>query len=73
MVTKAYENSVEFVEAYLASMALCTGVGTGYSATKLPLVSLTLRVTPRLIVWRRRHALSTPLVEVDTTDAGRPE
>jgi hypothetical protein len=45
-----HENSVVLVCAYLASMALCTGVGTGYSVMKLPFVSLTLRVTPRLMV-----------------------
>lgn len=52
-------------------MALCTGVGTGYSAMKLPFVSLTLRVTPRLIVWRRLQAVSTPFVLDDVEDRGR--
>ncbi len=66
-----HENSVVWVDAYLASTALNTGVGTAYSAMKFPLVSLTLRVTPRLMVWRRRHALSTPFVDVDMTDGGR--
>lgn len=67
----AHENSVVFVEAHLASMAEYTGVGTGYSAIKLPCVSGTLRVTPRFIVWRRRHAFSMPLEEVESTDCGR--
>ena len=40
---------------------------------KLPFVSLTLRVTPRLIVCRRLHAESTPDVAVETVDAGRAE
>jgi hypothetical protein len=44
------ENSVVFVPDHFASMALWTGVGTGYSAMKLPLVSLTLRMTPRLMI-----------------------
>ena len=61
-----------FVEDHLASIAEKTGVGTGYSVMKFPLVSLTFRVTPRLMVCRRLHALSTPLVEVDTTDPGLP-
>lgn len=39
---------------------------------KFPLVSLTLRVTPRLMVWRRLHAVSTPLVDWDITELGRP-
>ena len=38
---------------------------------KLPLVSLTLRVTPRLIVCRRLQAESTPDVAVETVDSGR--
>ena len=56
---------------HFASMALCTGVGTGYSVMKFPLVSLTLRVTPRLMVWRRRQAVSAPFDIDDTVDIGR--
>lgn len=67
-----YENSVLLVDFHLSSTAFKIGVGTGYSAMKLPWVSLTLRVTPRLMVWRRRHALSTPLVDVETTEEGLP-
>ena len=52
-------------------MALKTGEGTGYSVMKLPLVSLTLRVTPRLIVCRRLHWDSTPADDVEATDRGR--
>jgi len=66
-----YENSVVLVLEYLASVALKTGVGTWYSAMKLPLVSLTLRVTPRLIVCRRLQAESTPDVTVEMVDSGR--
>ena len=65
-----YENSVVLVCEYLDSMALCTGVGTGYSVMKFPFVSLTFLVTPRLMVWRRRHAVSTPLVD-DAAESGR--
>ena len=64
-------NSVEFVFAHFASTALLTGVGTGYSVMKLPFTSLTLRVTPRLMVCRRRHADSTPEDSDDATDIGR--
>lgn len=53
-------------------MAENTGVGTGYSAIKFPCVSLTLRVTPRLIVCRLLHALSMPFVDVETVDIGLP-
>jgi len=67
----AHENSVVFVLDHLDSIALNTGVGTGYSAMKFPLVSFTLRVTPRFIVWRRLQADSTPFVEVDETESGR--
>lgn len=59
-----------FVEDHLVSIAEKTGVGTGYSVMKFPWVSLTLRVTPRLIVCLRLHAVSTPLVDVDTTESG---
>lgn len=38
---------------------------------KFPLVSLTLRVTPRLMVWRRLHAVSTPLMDWDIAELGR--
>jgi hypothetical protein len=37
---------------------------------KFPLTSLTFRVTPRLTVCRRLHAVSAPLVDVDTTESG---
>jgi hypothetical protein len=67
----AHENSVVLVDVHLSSMALKTGVGTAYSATKFPWVSLTLRVLPRLIVCRLLHALSMPFVEVETTEPGR--
>ena len=60
------------VEDHLLSIAENTGVGTAYSAMKFPSVSLTLRVTPRLMVCRRLHAVSMPFVDVDTTDSGRP-
>ena len=52
-------------------MALYTGDGTGYSAMKLPFVSLTLRVTPRLIVCRRLQEDSTPEEAVEMVDMGR--
>ena len=64
----AYENSVVFTEDHFDSIAENTGVGTGYSAMKFPWVSLTLRVTPRLIVCLRLHALSMPFVEAETVD-----
>lgn len=38
---------------------------------KFPFVNLTLRVTPRLMVCRRRHPDSIPFVEVETVDNGR--
>jgi hypothetical protein len=60
-----------FVLAHLASTALKTGVGTGYWVMKLPLVSWTLRVTPRLIVCRRLQAFSVPPLEEDTVEEGR--
>jgi hypothetical protein len=41
------ENSVVWVAAYTGSMAFLTAVGTGYSAMKLPLVSLTFLTIPR--------------------------
>lgn len=69
---ETHENSVVFVCEYLASIALYTGVGTGYSVMKLPLVSLTFFVTPRLTVCRLRQAVSTPFEELDTTEFGRP-
>lgn len=37
---------------------------------KFPWMSLTFRVTPRLTVCRRLHAVSTPLVDVDTIELG---
>ena len=58
-------------DVYLSSIALYTGDGTGYSVMKLPFVSLTLRVTPRLIVCLLRHPDSIPFVDVDTVDSGR--
>jgi hypothetical protein len=64
----AYENSVVFMEDHFDSIAENTGVGTGYSVIKCPWVSLTLRVTPRLIVCLRLHALSVPFVEVEIVD-----
>jgi hypothetical protein len=67
----AYENSVDFVEDHFVSMALKTGVGAAYSAMKFPCVSFTLRVTPRLMVCRRLHALSTPVDDVDMIEPGR--
>ena len=68
---ETYENSVVFVDFHLASMALVTGVGTGYSAMKLPRVSLTRLVIPRLIVCLRLHAVSVLFEAVDRTDGGR--
>ena len=62
-----YVNSDVLVAAHLGSTAFRIAVGTTYSVTKLPLVSLTLRVTPRLMVWRRRQA---PSVDEDTADPG---
>ena len=64
-----YENSVLLADVYLDSVAVRMGVGTGYSAIKLPWVSLTFLVTPRLMVWRRRQADSAP-VETEATDWG---
>ena len=56
-----HENSVVLVfEVHLLSMAEYTGVGTGYSVMKLPFVSLTFLVTPRLIVCRLLQPLSMP-------------
>ena len=49
----AHENSVVDFDEYCFSVAFRMAVGTGYSAIKLPLVSLTLRVTPRLIFCLR--------------------
>ena len=65
-----YVNSDVLVDDHIGSITLRIGTGTGYSAMKLPLVSLTLRVMPRLMVWRPL-ALLTPFVEVDKADAGR--
>lgn len=70
-IEATHENSVVFVEVYRLSIAEKTGVGTGYSAMKLPCVSLTLRVTPRLIVCRLLQSLSMPLVDVETVEPGR--
>ena len=68
-----HENSVVLVfEVHLLSMAEYTGVGTGYSVMKLPFVSLTFLVTPRLMVWRRRQAVSTPPVSELADEMGRP-
>ena len=59
------ENSVLLVAPFhLASIALLTGVGTGYSVIKFPLVSLTFLVLPRLIVWRFRHEALTEFAVV---------
>lgn len=66
-----HENSVELFAFHLGSIALETAVGTTYSVMKLPLVSLTLRVTPRLIVWRRRQAVSVLFEPLDAIEAGR--
>lgn len=64
-----YVNSVVLVAAHFGSTALIMALGTGYSLIKFPAVSLTLRVTPRLMVCRRRQA---PSVETeDTVDGGR--
>ena len=67
---KAYLNSVVFVLDHCDAMAEYTGVGTGYSAIKFPCVSLTLRVSPRLIVCLRLQALSRPLVDADMAGRG---
>jgi len=39
---------------------------------KLPWTSLTFRVTPRLMVCLRLHAVSTPLVDVDSIEPVLP-
>ena len=66
-----YENSVVLLFFHFSSIAEKMGVGTGYSEMKLPLVSGTLRVTPRLIVCRLLHADSTPVDAVETVERGR--